>query len=87
MVPEWVWSHPAQLASARRAAWRAQQFMLNDECPGCGCLMHDGGEDDDQLCTVDHHIPRSADGPDEPWNWRLLCKGCNQEKADQVPAE
>ena len=82
-VPDWVWSHAP--ANRRRALWRAEAFMLDDECPGCGVIMHDGGSDDDSLCTVDHVVPRALDGADDPSNWGLLCHLCNQTKGDSYP--
>jgi hypothetical protein len=35
--------------------------------------------------TVDHIVPRSADGLAVPTNLQLLCKKCNEQKADQLP--
>jgi 5-methylcytosine-specific restriction endonuclease McrA len=67
-----------------RMIWRDKQFGLNDECPGCGCIMHVGGKDDATLCTVDHIIPLAEGGTDEEWNWSLLCKGCNNAKGDYM---
>jgi hypothetical protein len=35
--------------------------------------------------TVDHIVPKSAEGVAVPTNLQLLCKKCNGEKADQTP--
>lgn len=35
--------------------------------------------------TIDHIVPKSADGRGVPTNLQLLCKRCNAEKADQPP--
>ncbi|SRR6266446_1950536 len=35
--------------------------------------------------TIDHIMPKSADGRGVPTNLQPLCKTCNEEKADQLP--
>ena len=46
-------------------------------CAFCGCELAD--ED----ITLDHIIPFSKDGKDEPENMALACKSCNVQKADE----
>ena len=36
---------------------------------------------------IDHVIPVSLGGPDEPWNWQLLHGPCNQAKSDKITVE
>jgi 5-methylcytosine-specific restriction endonuclease McrA len=35
--------------------------------------------------TIDHIVPKSADGCGVPTNLQPLCQACNEEKADQLP--
>jgi hypothetical protein len=37
--------------------------------------------------TIDHIVPKSADGCGIPTNLQLLCRKCNEEKADTVPGK
>lgn len=37
--------------------------------------------------TLDHKIPLSKGGTWKPSNLQLLCRKCNEEKADKMPWE
>lgn len=43
------------------------------------------GETKAEEITVDHIVPKSAEGRAVPTNLQLLCKKCNREKADLLP--
>ena len=36
------------------------------------------------ILAVDHAIPRAQGGPDEEWNYQLLCSYCNPVKGDRL---
>ena len=36
------------------------------------------------LLSIDHVVPRAAGGPDEEWNYQLLCSYCNPVKGDRL---
>lgn len=35
--------------------------------------------------SLDHYLPKSAQGPEEIFNYVLSCKGCNKLKRNQIP--
>ena len=54
------------------------QSLLDRPCPYCGA---DLGDD----YHLDHIIPVSAGGPNEPWNIQATCPPCNMMKSDTPP--
>lgn len=50
-------------------------------CRNCGA---GGGPNGDAELHVDHCIPRSADGSDEPRNLRTLCRSCHEARHARV---
>ncbi|THA43278.1 HNH endonuclease [Streptomyces sp. A1136] len=44
-------------------------------CPGYGVAPHAATD-----LTVDHIVPRSKGGSDQPDNLRVLCRACNSSK-------
>jgi len=39
------------------------------------------------ILAVDHAIPRAQGGPDEEWNYQLLCSYCNPVKGDRLTTQ
>lgn len=61
---------------------RITEFLaghIGKPCPYCGCSM-----DDVRHPTRDHVQPKAKGGADEPSNILIVCKPCNQDKADQT---
>lgn len=56
-------------------------------CFKCGVLTHPGGEQVASNRCIDHHLPMALGGHLEPGNLVLLCRGCNERKLDQHPAD
>jgi 5-methylcytosine-specific restriction endonuclease McrA len=52
------------------------QARMGRGCAGCGSK-----ED----LTLDHIVPRSKGGPDGKANLRVLCRPCNEAKANRLP--
>lgn len=48
------------------------------QCRNCGAVG--GPRDGNAELHVDHQIPRSRDGPDDPINLRTLCRGCHEAR-------
>ena len=40
-----------------------------------------------EATVLDHVVPRSRGGPDEPSNLVMACFGCNAKKSDMLPSE
>tara|TARA_Y100000310_G_scaffold281922_1_gene302760 strand:- start:4912 stop:5595 length:684 start_codon:yes stop_codon:yes gene_type:complete len=66
---------------------RRKLFRENPICPECKrrMVLKFKGRPPNNLATTDHIIPRSRDGSDLEENLRLICRRCNQEKADNMP--
>lgn len=75
---------------AKREARRAVVSLLldrdGDRCRGCGRLLTRIPGDETEL-TVDHIVPYSRGGDVLPVNLHLLCRACNEAKADHLPGE
>ena len=48
------------------------------QCRNCGAVG--GPRDGDAELHVDHQVPRSRGGPDDPINLRTLCRGCHEAR-------
>jgi hypothetical protein len=70
-----------QEASLRRSTWKDAGFKRSPNCTYCRRRVSR------ESMTVDHFIPLSRGGADDPDNWRLCCHNCNQLKADRLPDE
>ena len=57
--------------------------VYGDICPSCQKLMN-FGIGGGPYATIDHVIPRSLGGTNQEDNLQLLCKECNEEKADRL---
>lgn len=63
---------------------RTKQWLFGVQqgyCIGCAAALplH--------ILAVDHAIPRAAGGPDEEWNYQLLCSYCNPVKGDRLTTQ
>ncbi|MFC6720311.1 HNH endonuclease [Natrialbaceae archaeon GCM10025896] len=48
------------------------------QCRNCGAVG--GPRDGNAELHVDHQVPRSQGGPDDPINLRTLCRGCHEAR-------
>lgn len=73
-------------ADKRRIQRRARKLRQNlaaaqaGLCPWCALAL----PGDLRLTDIDHIIPQTRGGPDEPWNWQLLHRSCNGAKANKI---
>ena len=63
---------------------RTKQWLFGVQqgyCIGCAASLplH--------ILAVDHAIPRAQGGPDEEWNYQLLCSYCNPVKGDRLTTQ
>ena len=82
---------PARKSGGRTAAPprvkvedRTKQWLFGVQqgyCIGCAASLplH--------ILAVDHAIPRAQGGPDEEWNYQLLCSYCNPVKGDRLTTQ
>lgn len=54
--------------------------LQNGLCYYCGCKIHLGEHNLLPIATLDHMIPLSLGGTDEPHNVVAACWGCNNAK-------
>lgn len=68
---------------SRQHKWQLRQLInrFGGKCAVCGCNVNLIEEDEHQA-TRDHIVPLSKGGTDHITNLQLLCRTCNQEKAD-----
>ena len=64
-----------------RALWKCSQPR---SCTYCGCSLKHVPR---QTRTVDHIIPLSRGGVDDPSNWAMCCLVCNQKKGTMTGDE
>ena len=60
-------------------------ILIDRCCPGCASpfyVDHTGKivARNGQIATLDHIIPRGRGGRNANWNFRLMCRACNQAK-------
>ena len=59
---------------------RTMLKRTDGKCARCGKELHVGTKD----CTVEHIIPLSKGGKNEPTNLICMCKSCNLEKGNDI---
>ncbi len=78
------------VALVEQCGWSKPQAELGTragfECEYCGRPLLASIEDYDAW-QVDHIVPLSKHGEDEPWNLALSCKICNFMKRNWLPPE
>lgn len=74
----------AQAAIAQRFAWLRQGVARGGRCEYCGKAVTLDGPNQ---ATIDHILPLSRGGSDEPENWAVSCVGCNHTKNNRTPEE
>jgi 5-methylcytosine-specific restriction endonuclease McrA len=57
------------------------------KCAHCAQAVQVTTQEVDHQGTVDHIVPISRGGINEPSNWQLLCRKCNQAKGNMLPEE
>jgi len=65
----------------RRRQWKIERLKRDPRCEICTRPLTR------ETATIDERIPRSRGGPNTPENWALLCKLCNELKADDTTEE
>jgi 5-methylcytosine-specific restriction endonuclease McrA len=72
---------PALKNSIKISTSLRNQILERDDytCQECGAT-----EEDEVELQVDHKIPRSKGGSNEPSNLQVLCFDCNNEKSDNL---
>jgi 5-methylcytosine-specific restriction endonuclease McrA len=65
----------------RRKRWRVAQFEMLPWCDYCDKPLTKN------LATVDHVVPRSRGGGDDPGNFALACKKCQKLKGNKTLGE
>ena len=73
MKPRNKRSRSERMRQRRRRMWKRQRGI----CAGCGEWVR--FEDS----TIDHNIPISMGGTHSPQNTQMMCRPCNQGKADE----
>ena len=69
---------------------RRELFAENPICPKCDrrmVLKYRGKRPPNTFATIDHIIPLTAGGSDQPENLQLICDRCNQQKDALTPSE
>lgn len=61
----------------RRKRQRERFFAENSKCNYCPEMRRD-------KLSIDHIIPKSKGGAKGKSNWQVLCKKCNNKKADKL---
>lgn len=66
--------------------WVMRQLICRTggKCEKCGEPVERHDPESLRYATIDHIIPISRGGADTIQNKALLCRGCNQEKADTL---
>lgn len=79
-----MWGMSVPYGEARRRLMR-RLIRIDHFCPGCGTQFytdHTGKilARNGQTVTLDHIIPRGRGGRNANWNFRLMCRACNEAK-------
>ena len=75
---------------ARTVCRRRLMARQSGLCCYCGVPMTppvDGHRGPLTAATIDHLLPRSRGGTDDPGNLALACRRCNSRKTDLTPDE
>lgn len=79
---------PSNWTADRKAAYtRKMMARQRNRCATCHEQMHRKEPTHRLYATIDHIIPLSAGGPDHICNMQVICRGCNQSKGPEVPAD
>lgn len=68
-------------AAFERSEWRRARIALDPVCEFCRRPLRFS------TSTIDHVTPLSRGGADEPANWLLACRKCNEVKGDDTLEE
>jgi predicted Zn-ribbon and HTH transcriptional regulator len=69
-------------ARLRKNSTRRREWFLDQPAACVKC-----GYNNRRALVVDHVIPVSRGGADEPSNWQVLCHNCNVLKGTRMPGE
>ena len=75
MPSQWYWD--------RKRVVEEHRARFGDVCPGWRRKPHRVNPETNPL-TCDHIRPRSKGGPDEGWNYQVLCRQCNSAKKNRT---
>lgn len=83
---------PNPWGKKQRYAWKQEQHSKNPHCFYCGVETlligkkdYYGSSPPLNNASLDHYHPLAKGGKDEPDNWRLTCRQCNEAKGDAMP--
>ena len=62
-------------------AYRSRRLQTDPHCTFCGRELAE------HTATLDHLIPRSRGGLNQPWNLVLACSDCNGSKSNKLLTE
>lgn len=72
---------PLEMTNKAYGSYRERLLAINPTCIYCGDKLKSA------TATLDHGIPRSKGGLNQPWNLWLSCKACNAAKRDRTVLE
>jgi 5-methylcytosine-specific restriction endonuclease McrA len=72
---------PLVMTNSERGQYRRRLLARGAHCLYCGKALNlESG-------TMDHVVPKSRGGANNPWNLWLSCAACNQQKSGRTPLE